>query len=240
MVMVDGVCVQHCPKSTVPRVGDCLEDPVASEDWDRQALMLSVRMKDKQAGLAESASDEPDRRYFVYRFTYELAKLLNCDPTRILVVSLSNGSLIVNTVFTAVNADGGKVTTDERSPMGLISLLQALQGDTSSSLYESSFFREIDRTYDGTIVPIVWTVLIFLGSGLAWSCCCTVCCFCLWSMDKEGKADFDENMLDEIRSNPRGQPYKVQVEFARSWLEGRFMGEEWEHARQRNYMVQDQ
>jgi hypothetical protein len=257
MVMVDGVCVEHCPKSTVPRVGDCLEDPVASEDWDRQALMLSVRMKDKQAGLAESASDEPDRRYFVYRFTYELAKLLNCDPTRILVVSLSNGSLIVNTVFTAVNADGGKITTDERSPMGLISLLQALQSDMSSPLYESSFFREIDRTYmpqtipvrdcggdyrifcpyDGSIMAVSSSVMIFLGLGSAIAAVLSCCCICLWTMDKEGKPDFDENMVEQIRENPRGQPWKIQLEYSNSWLEGRFMGEEWEHARKRNKMI---
>jgi hypothetical protein len=33
-VMVDGVCVQHCPKTKVPTAGACLRDPVAGEEWD--------------------------------------------------------------------------------------------------------------------------------------------------------------------------------------------------------------
>jgi hypothetical protein len=254
MVMVDGVCVEHCPKSTVPRVGDCLEDPVASEDWDKQALMISLRMKDKESSLAESSTDQPDRRYFVYRFTYELAKLLNCDPTRISVVSLSNGSLIVNTVFTAVDADGGVVTTDERSPMGLISLLRSLQTDMSSTLYESSFFREIDRTYmpppipvrdcageyrmfcpyDGTIMYLPWAITLFCAVSVGVFVFFFCVCGCLWYMDTDRRATFDDDKVADIRENWNTQKPDIQKEFCNSWLEGRFMGESWEANRKRN------
>lgn len=257
LVMVDGVCVEHCPKLTIPLVGNCKKDPVAGEDWDSQALMLAVRMNDPAIApdsLADSATEEPGRRYFVYRFTYELAKLLNCDPTRIKVASLSNGSLIVNAVFTSVQSGTAAVTTGERSPRGLISLLQALQADASSQLYESSFFKAIDRSYmpepvyvrqcdDGTYRVFctysgaIWDTALglwtFLGFSVLIAFLVGLACGAVWRMDKEGKPKYDEDMMEDLKDQPLKFSPAVRVEYARSWHEGRFMGEEWQLARER-------
>eukprot|EP00927_Polykrikos_kofoidii_P021047 TRINITY_DN20070_c0_g1_i1.p1 TRINITY_DN20070_c0_g1~~TRINITY_DN20070_c0_g1_i1.p1 ORF type:complete len:1612 (+),score=301.09 TRINITY_DN20070_c0_g1_i1:309-4838(+) len=258
LVMVDGVCVAHCPKSKIPIAGNCRRDPVASEDWDSQALMLQVRMDDPNvasAAIADSSSDDPERKYFIYRFTYELAGLLNCDPTRIKVASLSNGSIIVNAVFeTVVGAsDGVKITTDERSAMGLISLLKALQGDTSSIMYESSFFKYIDRSfspppfyvrpcpdgvyrifcpYDGSIISNGGSMLIFLLAALGVLAVLCLCCGAAWMGDKRKDDDGVDNViLDKCRRDPNLVGPKIQLEYANSWLEGRFMNEIWEQKR---------
>jgi len=258
-VMVDGVCVQHCPKTKVPTAGACLRDPVAGENWDSQALMLPIRMTDPniaKADMADATLDDPERKYFAYRFVYELAKILNCDPKRITIASLSNGSIIVNTIFIPVVEDGEQVTTDERSPMGLISLLQALQRDSSSQLYSSPFFKQMDRIFRpeplrvrmcyndgiyrifcpferGSIMPLSVGFMVFGIAVLVCPCLIACCCYAAWHMDMEGADAIDEDTLEKVKKNPKLVKPDMQVEYARSWLEGRFMGEEWENARQR-------
>eukprot|EP00928_Gymnodinium_smaydae_P007329 TRINITY_DN12649_c0_g3_i2.p1 TRINITY_DN12649_c0_g3~~TRINITY_DN12649_c0_g3_i2.p1 ORF type:complete len:1560 (-),score=383.63 TRINITY_DN12649_c0_g3_i2:256-4455(-) len=261
MVMVDGVCVENCPKSTVPVAGNCLRDPVAGEDWDSQALMLGVRMTNPSvapSNLADSGSDEPERRYFVYRFTYELAALLDCDPKRIVVASLSNGSLIVNTVFTPVPANGAVVTTGERSAMGLISLLKALQKDASSTIYESAFFMDIDREfspaplfvrlcsdnvyrafcpYEGGIASHVSGFWMLMGLATAVAAGVTCCCAVCWNIDRDEAELYDQDKLDGLRDQPERYKPQQRLEYARSWLEGRFVGESWQNARDRKFLA---
>merc|ERR1719215_1441620 len=94
--------------------------------------------------LPDLATSDAERRYFVYRFTYELARLLDCDAKRIVITSLSNGSVIFNTVFKPVEIAAGEdgeprdaFQSAERTPRGLVSLLQALQRDQSSLMYKS-------------------------------------------------------------------------------------------------------
>merc|ERR1711874_485828 len=105
--------------------------------------MLAVRVKDPSQNpeLANLATSDPEYRYFRYRYVYELARLLNCHPQRIVVASLSPGSVLVNTVFTTVGGEDARAQTQERHPMGLITLLQALQTDQSSQMYTSRFFK---------------------------------------------------------------------------------------------------
>merc|ERR1719456_1730175 len=133
LVLVDGVCVNDCPPTKVPIAGDCLRDPLALMPEERQALMLPITIDDKtqKRDLANAPSDDPERKYFMYRFIYDLASLLSCDSKRILISSLSNGSVIINTIFTPAVPENEAVTvTDERSPMGLVSLFKRLQVDT--------------------------------------------------------------------------------------------------------------
>merc|ERR1711920_88326 len=141
LVMVDGTCVTHCPKTKIPISGECQRDPYALEADDMQAMMLAVKMEYDVAGLpiAERTSDDPELKYFAYMYTYSLAGLLDADPTRIKVASLSNGSVVVNTVFTAVGEGNilAVQSTTERSPRALISLFQSLQGDASTALHAS-------------------------------------------------------------------------------------------------------
>jgi len=220
--------------------------------------MVPIRMMDPVAAnpqLADASMADPAKRYFEYRFTYDLARLLNCDPTRVLVVSLSNGSLIANTVFAPVAANGGPITSGERSPMGLVSLLRALQQDTSSSLYASSFFKLIDREYMpepiivrkcpsddqyrvfcpymGTIEASSIAMLMFLFGVLIVALILAACCFAFWQLDTERKDKIDQDILDMVREDSRSVSAPLRLEYAQSWLEGRFMGEEWENARAR-------
>ncbi|CAK0837271.1 unnamed protein product, partial [Prorocentrum cordatum] len=154
LVMVDGTCVTYCPKTKIPIAGECQRDRYALEADDDQAMMLSVKMVYNVGGqpIFQRTSDDPELRYFKYMYRYEMASLLKADPNRIIVASLSNGSafVVVNTVFTPVEGSDTSTLaqTAERSPRALISLLQQLQGDTSSSLHEQgSFFVDIDRSY---------------------------------------------------------------------------------------------
>jgi hypothetical protein len=270
-VMVDGVCVQHCPKTKVPIAGACLRDPVAGEDWDSQALMLPVRMTDAPEAYADASSDDLERQYFVYRYRYELAKILNCDPNRIGIASLSNGSVIVNTVFKPVVTDGALVTTDERSPMGLISLLQALQRDTSSNLYMNTFFKCVNGNgwaggsacidsayrpepqfvrecpsdgvyrifcpYDNAIMGQAAGYTFFVLAAILIPGLLAMFCFCAWQMDTDGGEAIDEDTMEKVRQNPKLVKPGLQVEYARSWLEGRFMGENWEKNRKMNLAI---
>jgi hypothetical protein len=261
LVMVDGVCVEHCPKTKIPIAGACLRDPIAGEDWDKQALMLAVRIDDEtvaNSAMADSPSNDPERRYFIYRYTYELARLLNCDPGRIKIASLSNGSLIANTVFTTVGGDEAvKVTTGERSPMGLISLLRALQRDSSSQLYESSFFKYIDRSYrpepfyvrkcsddvyrifcpyTGEIISHSLGFFIFGVGTLVTPLFFACICFAAWQVDRDSDQAISDEIIEQIKRDPRLVKPPMQVEYARSWLEGRFMGEEWQSARNRKLL----
>eukprot|EP00929_Paragymnodinium_shiwhaense_P063655 TRINITY_DN31811_c0_g1_i1.p1 TRINITY_DN31811_c0_g1~~TRINITY_DN31811_c0_g1_i1.p1 ORF type:complete len:1738 (+),score=312.78 TRINITY_DN31811_c0_g1_i1:62-5215(+) len=261
LVMVDGVCVDHCPKTKIPIAGACLRDAVAGEDWDAQALMLPVRIDDVTIApdsLADSATDDPERKYFIYRYTYELARLLNCDPQRIEIASLSNGSVIANTVFKIVDgAETGQVTTGERSPMGLVSLLRALQRDSSSQLYESNFFKYIDRAYrpepmhvrkcdDNTYRIFCPYTKSIVSSSLGFAVLCIGCilvtlilfcvCAACWMLDSDRSKGPDEEMLLQAARDHRLLPLEQQIEYANSWLQGRFMNEAWQNAREQSLM----
>jgi hypothetical protein len=98
LVMVDGTCVVHCTKVTVPVAGNCKRDPIVKQPWDDRAVMSAVKIGPEVAkrGIAEMKSDEPERRYFIYRFRYDLARLLDCDPNRIVVGSLAGPPLPTN------------------------------------------------------------------------------------------------------------------------------------------------
>jgi len=256
LVMVDGTCVEHCPKTKIPIAGDCLRDPVAAEPMDSQALMLEVCMRESSVGgsyLVARRSSDAEKRYFIYRYTYELSRLLNTDPTRIDVVSLSNGSVMVSTIFKTVGNSEAIAASTERSPMGLISLFRALQSDTSSQMYTSSFFREVCRTQpqktvnvrkcpDGQyrvvcsyvapgLSPGVWTSIFLLGV-IGQALLLGLLCVCAWQVDTDVTGEVTKELLDQIRRDPLSVDPKQREEYALSWLEGRYMGERWQQARQ--------
>merc|ERR1719247_661302 len=74
-------------------------------------------------------------------------KFLDVELGRFRLVSISNGSVIVNVVL--VPADGvlGTNEIQSRSPEGLLSMLRALQADEMSAVYENKFFQNVDRMY---------------------------------------------------------------------------------------------
>lgn len=252
LVEVGGTCVDHCPKTKVPVAGACRQDPIAQATWDLQALMVAVKLNDgpmTSPHIVYKPSSDPERRYFIYRYTYELAGLLNCDPQRIEVTSLANGSVIVNTVIKPVGVDGELSYADERSPMALISLLRALQNDTSSALYRSKFFNTIDRVYNpppllvrlcddgvyrafcpyvgdtstgGATLSLVFGILISVFSM-------NILCTLAWQVDRERKDKYDDSVLRDIKRGS-AKP-EVQADYALSWLEGRYMGEDWQKHR---------
>lgn len=259
LVLVDGACVEHCPRTKIPVAGKCMRDTMAFHALDTQDYMLPIRMTDPYessgTSIAERTSDDAEQRYFIYRYVYEMGKILNADPTRIQVASLSfNGSVVVNTVFKVVGTWNDIKSTDERSPWGLISLLKALQADTSSQLYQSPFFKLVDRAampeplpvrqcadsvfrvfcpYSGGIMSTGEALgILFLGIAIvpvALSCLC--CTFWHIDMDKSSAVDV-EDVVEKLQEDPSQVDPKFQIEYASSWLEGRFMGEEWQKQRQ--------
>jgi len=258
LVLVDGACVEHCPRTKIPIAGQCVRDVASLHALDTQDYMLPIRMTDPYessgTSIASRNSDDAEQRYFIYRYVYEMGKILNADPTRIEVASLSNGSVVVNTVFKVVGTWNDIKSTDERSPYGLISLLKALQADTSSQLYQSPFFKFMDRAAMPEPLPVrqcpdgVYRVfcpytggimstgealgILFLGIAIvpvALSCLC--CTFWHIDMDKSSSMDV-EDVVERLQADPSQVDPKLQIEYASSWLEGRFMGEEWQKQRQ--------
>ncbi|CAJ1417799.1 unnamed protein product [Effrenium voratum] len=258
LVLVDGACVEHCPRTKVPIAGKCVRDNMAFHAIDTQDFMLAIRMTDpyESSGtpIASRSSDDAEQRYFIYRYVYEMGKILNADPTRIQVASLSNGSVVVNTVFKVVGSWNDIKSTDERSPWGLISLLKALQADTSSQLYQSPFFKYIDRAAMPEPLPVrqcpdgVYRVfcpytggimstgealgILFLGIAIVPVALSCLCC-ALWYIDLDKSSAVDvEDVVEKLQEDPNQVDPKLQIEYASSWLEGRFMGEEWQKQRQ--------
>merc|ERR1712061_57007 len=203
--------------------------------------------------IADRPSDDAELLYFIYRYTYELARVLDCDPKRIVVASLSNGSVLVNTVFTTVGDETAIRATTERSPRALISLFQALQSDTSSQLHESNFFKYVERAYKPPPIPVrkcpddtyrvfcpytdqimstSTATLYFLVGVVALPLLLLGQCLLAWRIDFETPNSITEDILEKVRENPKQIDAPLQVEYAKSWLEGRFMGEDWQRARQ--------
>merc|ERR1719359_1116410 len=263
LVLVDGVCVNDCPGTKVPIAGDCLRDPEALMPEERQALMLPIEIDDpnQKRDLANAPTDDPERKYFMYRFVYDIASLLNCDSKRILISSLSNGSVLINTIFTPAVAEDAAVTvTDERSPAGLVSLFKKLQLDTSSSMYAAgSLFKDIVRAYKPMPIKVrkclsddeyrvfcpyvpgmIWdwgkTFLWYsLGQAIVALCLVALCCG-VWRIDADRKEPLDEDIYEKLVKDPKLVEPEIRLEFARSWIEGRFMGEKWQKEREKSFL----
>jgi len=249
LVMVEGICVEHCPPSKIPIAGECLMDPVALLPLDNQAILVSLRMN--QRSSEESTEmftkhwEDPERMQFVYQFQSQLAKYLNTPMDRFRIASISNGSVIVNLVFVpaeGLNSDMGGMT--DRSPAGLLSVMRALQADESSSIYESPFFQTIDRTYAPDSVEVVQcedqeyrtvcpfirasaanNIIVFIAVVLGGSIFLVALCFAVWRCDADAK-DKGELTLEAAGKNPHALDPAMQAEFARSWLESRQMESE--------------
>jgi hypothetical protein len=262
LVLVDGVCVNDCPRTKVPIAGDCLADINATLPEERQALMLPITIDDptQKRDLANAASDDPERKYFMYRFIYDLASLLNCDSKRIIISSLSNGSVVINTIFTPAVAEDNAVTfSDERSPLSLVSLFKRLQLDTSSSMYAAgSLFKDIVRNYqpvpikvrecsdgqyrvfcpfvEGTIWSFEKSFLWFALGQVVVALVLVLLCCGVWRVDADRQESIDEDLIAKLCKDPKVVEPEIRLEFARSWIEGRFMGERWQKAREGSFL----
>mmetsp|Transcript_33263 Transcript_33263/g.88043 ORF Transcript_33263/g.88043 Transcript_33263/m.88043 type:complete len:1539 (-) Transcript_33263:138-4754(-) len=264
-VLVGGTCVEHCPRTKIPIAGECVTDEPARYYDDAQAYMMAVRMAEPDVAdtkIFDRSSDDAEVRYFKYRYVYELARLLNADPKRIEVVSLSQGSVLVNTVFQPVGTEEAIAATTERSPMAMISLLQALRSDTSSLMYTSPFFKTITKPdslnqvvtrhylpppipvrlckdgvyrvmcpYGGDIATAGGALSIFVLGVLVVPLVLTALGSLAWRIDFDHQGALSEDIVEKLREDPRQCDLDVQAEYARSWLEGRFTGEEWQRAR---------
>jgi len=224
-------------------------------------LPITIHDPTQKRDLANANSDDPERKYFMYRFVYDLASLLNCDSKRILISSLSNGSVIINTIFTPAVPDDSPVTmTRERSPLSLITLFKQLQADTSSSMYGAgSLFKDIVRDYqpepikvrqckddefrvfcpyvDGTIWGWGKAFLWFALGQFVVALCLAILCCGVWRVDADRKEPIDDDIIDKLVRDPKSVEPEVRLEFARSWMEGRFMGERWQKVRESSFLA---
>jgi hypothetical protein len=230
--------------------------------------MLPIKIDDpnQQRDLANAPTDDPERKYFMYRFVYDLASLLNCDSKRLIISSLSKQPVIINTIFTppvGISDDTPVTVTDERSALGLVSLFKKLQSDTSSSMYAAgSLFKDIVRAYQPTPISVrkcpgdeeyrvlcpyvsegataIWsfgkTVLWYSIGQLVVAICLVILCWGVWGIDKDRKAPIDEDILEKLVKDPKLVEPEIRLEFARSWIEGRFMGEKWQKEREKTFL----
>lgn len=164
-VMLQGACLKHCSTTTVPIAGQCrpvgqLMESITSLEEESEAVMVSLRMSYPGAdskGLVNLSRDDPVRDYFDYRFTYELAGILDTDPSRFHMVQISRNSttveadrIIVSVVMKPVGSTRSvelHYDEEERSPLGLYGLLGALLVDTNSLLYANDFFDTVDQSF---------------------------------------------------------------------------------------------
>lgn len=228
---------------------------------ESQTIMVPIKMHNPDATrnhIFNRSSEDPERKYYEYRFKYEIATILDSTPERFLVASISEGSVIVNTIFTSLgeNKEAQAAATDEqaaadtRKPTELLFLLKALQSDDGSLLYLSNFFKYMDRDYvlkdvyvalcpDNTyrtlcpymdsLRPRATIVMIFLFATLAVTLVCTGICVGAWRTDydtadvkRAGKEFFQK----ANKSEPGHLDPSLQTEYAKSWLEGRYMGDD--------------
>jgi hypothetical protein len=247
LVMVEGICVEHCPTSKVPVAGTCKTDPVAVQPVDTEAILVSIRLKQNeeasQLAIFSMSWEDPERQQFVYQFSSEMGKFLNVGLNRFKITSVSNGSVIVNVVMTpsdeAMEAEPSDAMSD-RSPRGLLSLLRMLQSDEMSAVYSNKFFQNVDRVYqpppvfvrpceDGEyrtichylpLIPSVSqsVVLFITATGVAMVVLMFLC-MVIWTLDKDTKGT-DLNDFKDDGTVIALKP-EMEAEFARSWLESR-------------------
>jgi hypothetical protein len=250
LVMVEGICVEHCPPSKKPVAGECVNDPVASQPKDAEPILVGIGLHQnaQEADIEMYAIgwDDPERQQFSYQFQSQLAKYLHTPIDRFRIASISNASdfrgVVVNVVLLPIEADVRKKGgLTDRSPAGLLSLLRALQADESSSVYESKFFRSFAREYrpppvkvyecgsDGEFRTSCPYVNLEMANAYAFFAMCTFTlavvllglCGIIWRLDADVKGEGDSGADKE--GNQHTLDPSMQAEFARSWLEGRYM-----------------
>merc|ERR1719171_2171143 len=248
LVMVEGICVEHCPMSKIPVAGECKTDPVAMQPVDTEAILVSLRLKQNeeanQLAIYSMSWEDPERQQFVYQFSSEMGKFLNVGLNRFKITSISNGSVIVNVVMTpsdnAKSAAPSDVLTD-RSPRGLLSLLRMLQSDEMSAVYTNKFFQNVDRLYQpppvfvrlcsdgeyrtichydpGLLLPLSQSVVLFTtATGLGMVALLFVCGV-VWTIDRDTKHSDLKDFTDD--GSVVALKPEMEAEFARSWLENR-------------------
>jgi hypothetical protein len=244
LVMVEGICVQHCPPSKIPVAGECIKDPVSEKPVDKQAVLVGIKMSQNSLQVADEmfAKDweDPERQQFVYQFQSQLSKYLDTPMDRFRISSISNGSVIVNVVLLPVpgeELESGGAGLTARSPEGLMSLLRSLQLDESSSVYESKFFQTVVREYQPPQVrvykcadaeyrtscpynpPVAIDAVVLFALGTISGCIILLLlCAAVWRMDADIKS---ESMGSILTQDTQLLDPSMQSEFARSWLENR-------------------
>mmetsp|Transcript_107634 Transcript_107634/g.246399 ORF Transcript_107634/g.246399 Transcript_107634/m.246399 type:complete len:900 (+) Transcript_107634:636-3335(+) len=256
-VLVDGTCVMYCPSTKTPIAGECQEDPAARLPAENNALMVSVNMEHATAvenQVYRRFSDDPDRVYFVYRFTYEMATVLDSSVSRFVVSSISNGTgdnpaVRVNVVVSASEESEGVADEDQsRTAQGVLSLLRALQQDENSLVFASQFLESMDKTYVPvpvevrrcpdfpvyrTICPYMDTLLNPLGSAIIFGVSAIGCVVVLMVLFLQlWRIDFDYVAVQDPFDNRLHRKTKetlapsAAAEYSRSWLEHRWVENE--------------
>ncbi|CAD7927173.1 unnamed protein product [Amoebophrya sp. A25] len=202
------------------------------------------------------SDENSERKYYVFQFSYELAQLLGVSAENFVVASINEArtgtgnaatteGVIVNTIFTP---SGDR---QSRSAFELLQLLRALQADISSALYvEADFFKNIFRDFPlqsifvslcpdniyRSICPYMDSIMdadigfiIYIASVLGIALMLALFLFGAWRCDHD-PADTKKDDKQFFQKASKGQPQLLdpglQNEYARSWLEGRYMGEE--------------
>jgi len=254
-VLVEGSCVVFCPRTKIPIAGECKPDPNILHYELNQAQMISMHLKNADAlryEIFNRSLDDPEREYFVYRYKYELARILDADANRFEVASISPGipneTFVVNAVFKAVpTADDAYGGT--RSPAGLLALFKALAQDENSILWQTGdFLRDLDKPSLGepmdvslcasakyrTLCPytnirrdissvsLVFTLVVF-GTVFV----VALVCYGFWRLDFDSTKT--KKQLEASTKNEKKNIFYMdpdsRTEFARSWIESRYDGE---------------
>jgi hypothetical protein len=247
LVMVEGICVEHCPMSKIPVAGECKTDPVAMQPVDTEAILVSLRLKQNeeanQLAIFSMSWDDPERQQFVYQFSSEMGKFLNVGLNRFKITSISNGSVIVNVVMTpsdnAAEASPQDVLAD-RSPRGLLSLLRMLQSDEMSAVYTNKFFQNVDRVYqpppvfvrecndreyrtichyEPLLLPVSQSIGLFTTATGIGMVALLFMCMVVWTLDRDTKHSDLKDFQDD--GSVVALKPEMEAEFARSWLENR-------------------
>lgn len=219
--------------------------------------MIPVKLNDPTAignQIWNRSDDHPERQYYVFRYRYELSVLLSTVQSRIVVASISEGSVIVNTILTA----GSQATG--RSAHELMAMLKALSTDGLSAMhweFKSSgkirhdFFKWLVRDFslkditvtlcqDNTYRSLCPYTDALISAGTGWvifiaSVCgitliLALCAIGSWRCDLDSERDGKNREKEFLARASYGDPGALdpglRTEYARSWLEGRYMGDD--------------
>ncbi|CAD7955579.1 unnamed protein product [Amoebophrya sp. A120] len=229
------------------------------EDIYSRTLMVPIKMSSPEAvnNMIWNRSDEhPERKYYVYRFTYELGQLLGVSSETFVVASISEArtgtgaaatteGVIVNTIFRP-SSDGSTRSADE-----LLQLLDGLKVDIQSALHEEDgFFKNIFRDFPlrsifvslcpdniyRSICPYMDSIMdpdigfiIYTASVFGIALMLALFLFGAWRCDhdpSDSKKDDKKFFEKASKGDPKLLDPGLQNEYARSWLEDRYMGDE--------------
>jgi hypothetical protein len=242
--------VGKVPKYNECRVA-VIRDSISDQGSSSRLMTLTLRYPAATSkGLANLPQTDSTRQYFDFQFATELSDVLDIDPARVQIVAISGVAGQVDQIITtfvvlpaSTNVDIIR-EGDGRNPMEVAELLAALLADSQSRLYWNALFAGVTagtaaeslrvvqcedgewRTFcpvASDLQPVSKGVGTFVLGVLLTVFALVIVCFLAWRVDAGGDKLGVQRLAHVGTSEVEGLDPSIKAEFARSWLEGRYV-----------------